>query len=304
MMFKLNKIIITLLLGTIFASPAKTFGQEVIQIEPLFEYPSAPESLTTLVDKSNYLMEHFWDALDFKSTGAVDQNALNDAMKVYSVPMRWADISKAEIELNKLIEKISKNPTLLTQFTKAAEEVLYGPRAEYWIDSVYMKFLEAYIKNKKVPATRKTKYENQLKTLRNTLTGQKAPTFDFIGKNGKAERYLPMSTPTIIIFGDPTLTDWRLTRMRMETNVPLRQSVEQGKLNILYIIPFEMEAWEKEISNYSPSWSVGIAPKIANTIDLRANPSVYLIGGDGNIILKNATVEDAVNYALNKLLQL
>ena len=298
-MLHLKKIILSLSISAAFLAPGLVYGQEIIQIDPLFEYPSAPETLTTLVDKSNYLMDHFWDAMDFKSTTAVDQNALNDAMRVYSVPLRWAELTKAEAATDKLIEKISKNPTLLTQFTKAAEENLYGPRAEFWVDPVYMKFLDAFLKNKKIPAARKTKYEKQLQTLSNTTLGAKAPTFDFTGRNGKAEKYIPMSTPTILIFGDPTLPDWRMIRMKLETNIPLRQAVEQGKINMLYIVPFKMDTWEKETSNYPSTWTVGNAPEIGDILDLRVNPSVYFVDGSGNLILKNTTLEEAINRALN-----
>lgn len=299
----LNKYILSLSLSLAIGVGQNLWAQDVIQIEPLFEYPTAPESLTSLADKSNYLLEHFWDSMDFKSTSAVDQNALNDAMKVYSVPIRWADLRIAEASVDKLIEKISKNPTLLTQFTKAAEEVLYGPRAEFWVDAVYIKFLDAFTKNKKIQASRKNKYEKQLKSLRNSAVGSEAPSFDFTGKNGKVEKYTPMSTPTIMIFGNPEDTDWRMTRLKMETTVPLRQAVEQGKLNILYIIPFKLDNWEDITSNYSNTWTVGEAPEISVILDLRADPSVYLIGGDGKIILKNATIPMAVNEALNRISQ-
>lgn len=301
MMISLKKYFLKLSVSSFLLVAPTSYAQDVIQIEPLFEYPSAPETLSSLTDKSNYLVEHFWDSMDFKSQTTVDQNALIDAMKVYSVPMRWADLSKAEVATDKLIEKISKNPTLLTQFTKAAEEVLYGPRAEYWIDVVYMKFLDAFLKNKKIPEGRKIKYQKQLSTLHNTLVGQVAPTFEFTGKNNKTERYMPMSTPTIVIFGDPTLPEWRIVRLKMETSVPLRQAVEQGKLNIVYIVPFQMDNWENEVSNYPANWTVGNAPKIDETLDLRVNPSVYYIGGDGKIVMKNAPIENAINDALTTL---
>ncbi len=300
-MTTLRKYILALSLGAAIFAAQPSYSQDVIQIEPLFEYPMAPESLTTLVDKSNYLIEHFWDPMDFKSTTAVDQNALNDAMKVYSVPIRWAELPKANEAIDKLIVKLSKNPTLLTQFTKAAEEVIYGPRAEYWVDGVYVKFLDAFLKNKKIPDARKGKYQKQFTTISNTLVGEKAPEFNFTGKNGKSEKYMPMSTPTIIIFGNPTQPDWRMARLRMETSVPLRQAVEQGKLNILYIIPYQMDNWEKETDNYPIQWIVGNAPEVGDIVDLRADPSVYYIGGDGNIVLKNAPLESALNEALNNI---
>lgn len=93
--------------------------------------------------------------MDFKSKSTVDQNALNDAFKVFSVPLRWANRDKAIAATNKLLQTISKNPTLLLQFTKAAEETIYGPRAEVWVDEVYLKFLNTLVSNKKIPAQRK-----------------------------------------------------------------------------------------------------------------------------------------------------
>lgn len=131
------------------ASPACASAQEIIEIDPLFQYPSAPEELSSIQDKSNYLVNHFWEPMDFKDKKAVDQNALNDAFKVYCVPMRWADKERALVSVDKLIEKISKNPTLLIQFTKAAEENLYSPRADVWIDEVYLRFLNAIVKTRR-----------------------------------------------------------------------------------------------------------------------------------------------------------
>jgi len=69
---------------------------EVIEIEPLFEYPVAPEEIISLSDKSNWLMQHFWDNMDFKKKDAVNQSALNDAFRVFTLPMQWAD--KTEVD--------------------------------------------------------------------------------------------------------------------------------------------------------------------------------------------------------------
>ena len=109
-------------------------AQDVIEIQPLFEYPTAPEELNSLADKSDYLVEHFWDSMNFKNKTTVDQTALNHAFRVYTAPLRWANRDKALVSVNKLIESIQKNPALFIQFTKAAEENMYGPRAEVWVD--------------------------------------------------------------------------------------------------------------------------------------------------------------------------
>lgn len=184
-------------------------AQQYIEIEPLFEYITAPEELSSLNEKSDYLVEHFWDKMDFKTKTTVDQSALNHAFKVYATPMRFAEKEKASASVNKLIDALSKNPTLLLQFTKAAEETIYGPRSEVWIDEVYTKFLRALIKNKKIQQPRKEKYAKQLAMLEASVVGNKAPSFSFENLDGNEASYFPMTTPSILIFGNPNNTDWR-----------------------------------------------------------------------------------------------
>lgn len=273
-------------------------AQNVIEIEPLFEYITAPEDLPGIGEKSDYIVTHFWDPFDFKGKNAVDQNALNHAMEVYTTAMRFADRDKVLLSADKLIEKISKNPVLQLQFTKAAEESMYSPRAQVWIDEVYLRFIDSIVNNKKIPDARKKRYSDQRAALGNTLAGNRAPDFTFKGKDGRENRYKPMSTPTILIFGDPGQMDWRMTRMKMETNTRLNQALERGKLNLLYIVSYPKDNWEKEVANYTNLWTVGYAPEISKSYDIRMSPTVYAIGSDGNIIMKNSTPEAAINRVL------
>lgn len=301
MTYKLKTIIKTSLLSMSFLIATPVFSQETIQIAPLFEYPMAPEELQSITDKSNYLVERFWDSMDFKAKKTVDQNALNDAFRVYSVPLRWAEKSKSLASADKLIEKVSKNPTLMLQFMKAAEECLYGPRADAWIDEIYVKFLQSFVKNKKIPEARKKRYESQLATLEKSMLGTVAPEFKFTDRSGKEATYFPMTTPTVIIFGNPSLSDWRLSRLRLESNIALSQAVDKGQVNIMFIVPSETENWKVETSDYSDKWTIGYAPGIGSTLDLRTTPSIYVIGSDGKIVMKNVTPESAVNEVLSQI---
>lgn len=295
----LKSILVCLSLGV----SAPVFSQQVIEIEPLFEYIQAPEELTSLQEKSDYLVEHFWDNMDFKTKNAVDQTALNHAFKVYSTPLRFSDKNKASAAVDKLIANLSKNPLLLLQFTKAAEENIYGPRADAWIDEVYVKFLQALVKNKKIQQSRKEKYIKQLAMLENSTLGGKAPKFNFKDINGTDATYFPMATPTILIFGDPRNPDWRISRLRMETNAALTQAVDKGKVNVLFIVPDEIEGWQNEVTNYPRGWTVGCGEKLGDKLDIRAASglyfaSVWFVGPEGNIESKNAPLEAVINQAL------
>lgn len=278
-------------------STAETQSQ-VIMLDPLFEYPSAPEEIDGIEAKSEWLLENFWKPLDFKSKTAVDQIKLNHAFNVYLTPMRWAAKDKCLASVDELLKALHNNPTLLLQFVKAAEENLYGPRAEVYIDEIYVKFLDEIAKNKKIKPVRKARYQRQLDILSATMPGQIAPRFKFKKSNGEDAEYFPMSTFTIIEFGDPSCSDCRLARLKMESNAALSQAIAKGKVNVLFIIPDAADDWAQQVNNYSSAWVVGASDDVDDIYDLRLTPTFYTIGTDGKIISKNITVEEAIRQAV------
>lgn len=269
-----------------------------IYLAPLFEYPSAPEEITDFNEKCGWLVDNFWNQLDVKSTQPVDQARLNDAFGVYAVACQYAPKEKAEASAEKLIKSLQKNPTLLLQMIKAAEEKLYGPRADIWIDELYVKFLRAGIANKKIPKTRKVRMESQLKQLEGSMIGGSPAMFEFTRANGEPARYFPMATPTILIFGDPDCGDCRQSRLRMEVNVAFNRAVTDGKINVLYIIPDAESGWENKVTDFPRNWTVGASDTVAELYDMRATPQIYLIGSDGKILGKNLSTQQAMAQAL------
>lgn len=269
-------------------------SQNVIEIEPLFEYPVAPDDLESLNDKCNFLVKNFWDKFNFKGKNPVDQYALNAAFQVYTTAFRYASAKEVDTSIDKLIKNISNNPILLMQFCKAAEENLYGPRADYWSDELYLKFLDIVIKDKKIKENRKERYIRQSNALKSSLIGNKAPEFWFQDINRESKKYFPMSTPTLLIFGDPENSDWRISRLRMESNFNLEEAIKKGKVNILYIIPEDIDDWQNSVSNYNPRWTIGQSNDINELYDLRSDPSIFLIDSTGKILNKNLTPEEAI----------
>lgn len=273
---------------------------DVIMIEPLFEYPVAPEEILTLTDKSNWLMQHFWDNMDFKKEGAVDQSALNDAFRVFSLPMQYAEKTEVDKSIDNMLAQLSKNPTLLLQFTRAAEESLYGPRANVWIDEVYMKILDAFLKNKKIKDARKLRYKRQLRILDNSLKGKVAPSFDFQTPTGNPGKYEPIGVFTVIEFGDPDCDECRHAKLRMETNVRFSSLVERGLVNVMFIIPDPEEGWQTRMTGYPANWVTGASDNVSDILDIRTTPSFYIIGKDGRIAAKNISVDQAIQLALEE----
>jgi len=275
-------------------------SDNVILVAPLFEYPVAPDDITDLEGKSNWLMEHFWDKFDFKSKKTVDQNALNHAFGVYANPMRWADRDVVYKATARLIENISKNPAMLLQFTKAAEENLYGPRAEAYIDEIYIEYLKALDKNKKISDSRKVRYRRQLKILENSLIGKTAPVFEFTTPDGATEKFMP-GLLTVIEFGDPDCTDCAYAKIKMNSDVKFSGAVEKGKINVLFIYPDPDEGWQEALKNYPSLWHVGASDTVSDIYDIRQTPYFFVTDTDGKIVLKTADVNSAMAAALENM---
>lgn len=273
-----------------------TVARQTMYVTPLFEYPVAPDDLPDISARSNWLMEHFWDSMDF-SQGAVSQVALNHAFKVYTVPMQWADRAIVHKSADALLARIKKNPTLLVQFTKAAEDNLYAPEAELWIDDVYLKFVDALLAGKKVPESRKTRYEYQRGPLARTLIGQPMPPVPYTAvtlTGDTTATAVQYTTPyNLIVFGDPTCPDCKLAKVHMETSPVIQRLIADGKLTLYYIVPDDesVENCYVWLASYPEMWKRGAGTALDETIDMRLTPTLYLVDGNGIILDKHLGAE-------------
>lgn len=273
----------------------------VMYQDPLFEYPVAPEELVDFRDKCDWIAENFWNNLDLKDKEAVDQSKLNHAFQVYATTCQYASKDKVTAAVDKLLKNLQKNPLLLYQMTKAAEENIYGPRAEIWIDELYTKILSSALSNKKFPKSKRPRYELQLKQLNASTIGKRPALFDFVRADGEPAKYFPMSTPTVIIFGDPDCDECRMGKLRMQSNVNFSKAVADGKLNVLFIIPDPEDGWQSKVADFPKNWSVGASDTVSEIYDMREIPEIYVIGSDGNIVEKHIGVMKAMETALSLL---
>lgn len=288
-------------LGQVVNDSTELLETGVLYIEPLFEYPVAPEEISEFREKCNWLAENFWNPLDIKSKETVDQAKLNHAFKVYATTVQYADMDKVIASIDRLMKSIQKNPTLLFQITKAAEETIYGPRAEFWIDELYTRILSAALANNKFPKAKRERYESQLKKLESSMIGNAPAKFDFVRPNGDAAQFFPMTTPTIIIFGDPDCDSCRMGKLRMQSNVTFSKAVADGKVNILFIIPDPDDDWQSKVADFPRNWSVGASDSVADIYDIRDIPEVYVIGADGKVLRKHIGILNAMAEVLSLL---
>lgn len=285
---------------TVHARAQEQQQRKTIVLEPLFEYPVAPDDMPDITSRSNYIVENFWKPFDFKQN-SVGQIQLNDAMQVFVTPMRWADKKVVDKAVNELLKNLQKNPTLTYQFTKAAENALYSDRADIWIDEVYLKFVNAMLANKKISDVRKAKYKMQQTTLSSSLIGNKIGEIDFTDINGNSQKVEYTTPLTLVEFGSPDCADCRYVKLKLDTNSEVSKMLESGKLAIYFIVPDaeSEEMWQVNLAEYPSSWKTGAGKELDEKFDIRSIPSIYLLDSKGVIVMKNRNIEDFIEYAKN-----
>ncbi len=304
--FRIGRPIVLTLAGLSFFTPmaiaqdneAAVAATSRLVISPLFEYPVAPEELTDLQSKTGWLMDHFWDSMDFSSKQSVDQNALNDAFQVYGAAAIHAPKSKVLKSVNSLVKSLKGNPVLLLQFAKGAEEAFYGPRAVGWSDEIYQPFLEAVIADKSISESRKLRFRDNLKTIKNNAIGGKFPKLRLTLRNGRHLDFVPESDYTLIEIGNPDCDDCKFAKMKLEMAGDIKQFIEDKKIAMVFLVADAVPEDEAEILGYFQSypeqWLTGISYGADDILDIRMTPSFYILGKRGEILAKNLDVDTAV----------
>lgn len=269
--------------------------------EAFFQYPQAPENLTTLSQRANYVIEHFWDKCNLKSAFS-SRSKMTKAFKDYVTYMQFASVDTTTNSINKLINEVQKTPKNMLTLAEIAEETLYGDSAIFWSDELYCIFASAVINTKKISKVEKSRYQHQIKILQNSKVGAIAPSFNYTTVDGKIESFDSIKAPAIILFfNDPDCIDCRMAKVRLATDINLNKLINKDIIKIVSIHPGEAdEKWKTDITNYPTNWIVGACEDIYNLYDMRTTPCIYQLDKNHKIIAKNVTV-DGILMVVNNI---
>lgn len=269
-----------------------------------FQYPQAPENLTTLSQRANYVVEHFWDKCNLKSAFS-SRDKMTKAFRDYITYMQFAAKDTTISSINNLIKTVQKTPKNMLTLGEIAEETLYGDSAMFWSDELYLYFANAVINTKKLSKTEKARYKHHSTILTNSMVGSKLPNFTFTTPKGEKVEFDSVNAPAIILFfNDIECADCQLAKVRLATNINLNKLIDNGVIKIVTIYPGEpSKEWETEVESYPNNWIIGANEDIYDMFDMRTSPTIYQLDDKHTIIAKNLNVEGIISVVGNINLQ-
>ena len=246
----MKKIIISLLFIT---ATLPIYADDIF-----FQYPQAPENLTTLSQRANYVVEHFWDKCNLKSAFS-SRDKMTKAFRDYITYMQFAAKDTTISSINNLIKTVQKTPKNMLTLGEIAEETLYGDSAMFWSDELYLYFANAVINTKKLSKAEKARYKHHSTVLTNSMVGSKLPNFTFTTPKGEKVEFDSVNAPAIILFfNDIECADCQLAKVRLATNINLNKLIDKGIIKIVTIYPGEpSNEWKAEVESYPNNWING-----------------------------------------------
>jgi len=304
MKFKLSTILTTLALTCIAAhSSAQTTENNTF-----FQYPSVPENLTTLTDRSNFFIEHFWQRCNLKSAFS-SLPKMQQAFKDYISLMPYADATVVRNSIDRLIEEVGKNPKNMLSLAEIAEASLYSDSADFVCDECYLPFAQAVANNRKISKTEKSRFEYQAKALSGSQVGMSAPDFTYVTPEGNSGKLSDIANGpyVLVFFNDPDCDECELARVRLAADFNLNDLIERNLIKVLSIYPGDpTDEWKEKTTTYNKKWIVGAAPEIDEIYDMRNPPVIYYLNGKHVILSKTFNIDnllEAFRVVRNKMVK-
>ena len=266
------------------------------QDKAFFQIPIIPDSLQTLQDRTDFMVQHYWDYCDLKKAFS-SRDKMADAFDTYLSFMPYASAEVVYAGVADFMKKISKDKNNVLFIGELAEQKLYSDSAEIQSDELFLCFAKEIVNNKKVDKTSKLRYQHLINILTNSQPGKIAPAFDYTDIFKSDGRFAIDTTKvcTILFFNDPECTDCNMARIRLDADIMTRRLVENGKVDIISIYASEYnQDWVEQAMDYPKEWKTVASEEVNDLYDLRHSPSFYILNPNGAIVLRTYSVDDII----------
>jgi hypothetical protein len=290
----MKKFILTILLciAAGFAANAQDKNSDL-----LVEMPVAPQSITRLDQRCNYIVSRFWDKFNPKSSfSSLDRMEKTFGQFVCLTPYATADT--VHMAVDHLISVVQKaKPENLVTLAQIAEKWIYADTAEYLSEELYFPFIEAVVKDKKAKGALRPRYEAQYTQLLNSRVGCKVEQLNYIKPDGSRGSLDEVTAQFVLLFFyDPDCLDCRLEKTRLAADYSIQKLIESGTLAVLAIYPDEpTDEWRSDAAQMPDTWFVGAYPDADRVFTMRNKPEVYFLNSERVISVKDVAISNIID---------
>lgn len=263
--------------------------------------PAIPSTLKSSSERSAYVVEHFWDTMDFGDTlRSHDRDflELNFSNFVYLLP--YASPASAEKAVALLMGKAEIDKGAFLLLAELAEKYLSEPNSPMRNEDLFIYFLNCQTAATVLDDTEKMRARSLLRMALKNRPGMRAADFEYTGRDGRRHTLYgtKSSERMLLVFYDPECEHCAEITASLAANGVLDELQGEGRMTVLAIdTESNREVWERTKDKMPQQWIVGHDAKGSvngsGLYCLPAMPVLYLLDADKTVILKDATPEAA-----------
>lgn len=221
---------------------------------------------------------------------AVDEDFVNFVHRLPHVPS-----DSLQNVVDNFLDKANVDQEKYTSIYKLAGKYLYSLDSPMRDERLYILFLNHAINEGKLGDAERERAVFRLEMAMKNLPGDVAPDFMVMTRDGKEKRFheLLRGESNIVVFYDPDC------RHCEEVLTELAENKQSNDFNVVAIDSEEDKLLWQQTAPYLPeSWEVGFSLDPIQDDELYVfpeMPTIYLIGGDGTILIKEASLLNIIN---------
>lgn len=261
--------------------------------------PDVPSTLTVPEQRADYIMQHFWDAMDWNDTSSSRDSAFMEINMVnfFSVAPH-ASAGAVSSSFRALASHAAADSLSLQLFTELSHRYLGQRQSPVYHEPSYETICLALAELYPPQSPQRLYIDYQLQSLAKNRPGTKATDFTFIDRRGLSRTLhstLRHGAATLLVFFDPDCAECHTLAATLSRDPVIARQISDGNLTITLITPFRTDtaAWQRYADTLPSSWIVGYSPNGQidddELYDTPSIPTLYILGPDGTVIRRNLT---------------
>jgi hypothetical protein len=300
MLKKRNKKIFLILTISISVS-CNNSTQNKINAPVDFILPNAPAIIIDQRESYKYIALNYWNDFNFADSTAYRQTTEQIFANFLNV-LQYTDLQIILQSVETMMQKAATDSLAYIRFVDICEKYLYGANSPYRSDDLYIPVLQSIISTNIISENYKTVARYRLNMAMKNRTGTQAADFEYTLESGKTCNMHDIKTEFILLFiYNPDCNACKEYSERIQNSQLIRQLINKNLLTVLAVYPDkDLDEWKKYLAQTPSDWinarDTKLAIKNDEIYDIRAIPTLYLLGKNKKVLLKDTFVENVEKY--------
>ena len=271
-----------------------------------FVLPTIPNILTEPEARASYLVEHYWDYTNFADTNYIHHpDIVEQAWVNYIDLMKLVPYSTAESSLTNMFNDKGKHKKCYLYLMELAEKYLYAPNSPMRNEELYIPVLESILATQILDDMEKTRSKSHLEWVLKNRQGSTATDFTYTLASGVQGTLHALKAPYVLLYiNNPGCHACHETLNELENSTLISQMVKDKQLCVLSLYPDEdLTEWKKYLNDFPREWinayDAGQVLTMKKLYDLKAMPTLYLLGKNKVVLLKDTNVAQIIQFLSN-----